>query len=294
MTEQFFREFYISNKDKIQQLEKELKEAKAKLSANRFIFKTKTRNEYLDKIEDLELQRDGQSITIGQLKKENTELKTKFEKNYILPKFNKHKKCNCAVCRYVKGVEELLGETEYHKYSKLLETIEGDYELANINELEELSIQNYELKNRLEKMQEENYDYESQLKEIKTLNRQEVEKIFEVCREKPNIDIPQFHINAGKAITAILNLALPQVRTSPFTDEQNLVVKEKSKGLKGYHEVNEFYEPKSKEEIDKDKIVEVFDRVIGTPYIRGAEIEKLFRIESIEHLANEIIKEINE
>lgn len=46
---------------KIEQLEKELKEAKAKLTANRFIFRTTVRNEYLDKI--------------GKLENENIELK---------------------------------------------------------------------------------------------------------------------------------------------------------------------------------------------------------------------------
>ncbi len=60
---------------------KDLKETKAKLTANRFIFRTKVRNEYLDKIGDLELQRDGQSITIGELEKENAKLKDIIEKN---------------------------------------------------------------------------------------------------------------------------------------------------------------------------------------------------------------------
>jgi FtsZ-binding cell division protein ZapB len=91
------------------------------------------------------------------------QLEARFENNYVLPKFDNHKRCNCAVCRYVRGLEELLGKTEYHKYSKLLETIEGDYELANIEELEELGCENYqlrdevkELKDKIEDLQEEN------------------------------------------------------------------------------------------------------------------------------------------
>ena len=55
---------------------KENAELKAKLTANRFIFNTFKRNEYMETIEDLELQRDGQSITIGQLKQQLSEIKT--------------------------------------------------------------------------------------------------------------------------------------------------------------------------------------------------------------------------
>lgn len=80
------------------------------------------------------------------------------ENYYVLPRFDKHERCNCAVCRYVKGVEELLGASEFNKYSQLLSTIEGDYKLANIEELEELSMENYELKEKVKQL-EKDYQY---------------------------------------------------------------------------------------------------------------------------------------
>ncbi len=63
---------------------------------------------------------------------------------------------------------EILKDFKYEILSDLVvNLVKSEYDFAQ---------ENAELKKRLEKQQEENYSYESQLKEIRTLNRDEVEK----------------------------------------------------------------------------------------------------------------------
>ena len=136
-------------------------------------------------------QVDRQSIKIS-------DLEAKLDNNYVLPKFDKHKRCNCAVCRYVHALEDLLSETEYQKYKDRIAIIEGDYELANIEELEELSMENCSLKEQIMKKEKVRY-----------LNRGEVEQIFEFIWHNYNKSFK------NELITAICFLAIPKIDLDP-------------------------------------------------------------------------------
>ena len=84
------------------------------------------------------------------------------------------------------------------EYKNKIAIIEGDYELANIEELEELSMQNFELKAKLDS--------------IKYLDRQEVETILSeyrwVVSDKDGTRYEKIHVTPS-LITAICDLALP-------------------------------------------------------------------------------------
>jgi len=77
------------------------------------------------------------------------------------------------------------------------------------------------------------HSLKQQLSSQPKLNRQEVEKIIDACYYHI-ITKEKYPVNAtevkDKYVTAILNLAVPEIG------------KDKQKGIKGYHDVNKFYE----------------------------------------------------
>lgn len=106
---------------------------------------------------------------------------------------------------------------------------------------------------------------ESKLASIKYLNREEVENIIRAF--------------AQEDITYTFN---------NLTTDGDTVTKNNVERIKKYAGII----CSLAIEIDKEKIVKVFDKVIYIPYTNGVDMAELLRIENIENLATEIIKEI--
>ena len=144
-----------------------------------------------EEIEDLKLQRDGQSITIQQLEKE----KCKFE----------------AVAEHFEGEAQRL-EKENKEWKEKVENLEGQV----LQEISNTSTYKHELFETLmdnKFLKEDVFKLKFKLSSIKTLNKQEVEDKFKELLPSfiglPNID---------KLINYILNLIIPEIDKDKLKD----------------------------------------------------------------------------
>jgi hypothetical protein len=245
---------------RIDELGKDLEEAKAKLTANRFIFRTKVRNEYLDKIQQLEKENE---FIKDELKQEETLRETLQEqfakdqkeittlKQQLSDKDNTITEQRIACQEFAdeyKAMKQQLSEIKYLNRQKVKGILEfySNYVRMNcgFDDIDE-TIMNEE--------QAITAIWNLSIPNQPKLNRQEVKEILGLYynyyfAQLENIKpLNDSAMNEEQAITAILNLAY---------DKEKIVI--------AIEDLNEYFHESGREKLEEEQIDKFANEIIKT------------------------------